>query len=304
MTIDGVLDNAVTRGVDGVLLSVVRDNDEVENYSAGESSRASREPMPVDAVFKMASVSKLYIAVAVIQLVESGELTLGDTIAERLPELAGRIENSEVITLRLLLQHRSGVPDFDSQFGFSWRDSHPDLQTVLDYALDLPADFPPNARYEYSNTNYLLLGLIMDRVLGYSHHVHIQNFILGPLALNDTWHLLEQADKSRLVRGYWDGSDTTDQDYVVPGGSMLGTGEDIARFLHALATGELLEPEAQAVYEEVYWLEHSGWLPGYQTIARYEPLLDATIVLHVNTTGGGSEQVLSDTYDRVFSLLR
>ena len=109
---------------------------------------------------------------------------------------------------------------------------------------------------------------------------------------------------SRLVRGYWDGRETTNTDYEVPGGSMLATAADIARFLDALARGKLLDPDAQSTYERVYWLEHSGWLPGYQTIARFEPALDVTVVLHINNTGGDSEAIIADTYDRVIDVLR
>ena len=175
---------------------------------------------------------------------------------------------------------------------------------MLEYALDLPADFAPDARYEYSNTNYLLVGKIMDAVLGYSHHQQIQDFILDPLGLRDTYHLLEQVDSSQLVNGYADGRNTTQRDYVVPGGSMLATGDDIAVFLDALSRGKLFDAEAQATYESVYWLAHSGWLPGYQTIARFEAGLDMTIVLHVNNTGGDSEAILADTYDSVLEVLR
>ena len=303
-SIDDALRRAVDRGVDGIVLTVLHADGSLDAFAAGRSNQSTGEPMPVDAIYKMASVSKLYIAVAVVQLVQQGNLALGDSVAMHLPELADRIENSDVVTLRLLLQHRSGVPDFDSQPGFSWRNSHTDPDRVLGYALDKAADFPPDARYEYSNTNYLLLGMIMDRVLGYSHHVHIQNFILDPLGLDETWHLLEEVVSPRLARGYWDGDDTTRRDYVIPGGSMLATGEDIARFLDALARGQLLDPDGQAMYEQVYWLYHSGWLPGYQTIARYERVPGVTVVLHVNTTGGSSEQVISDTYDTLLAILR
>lgn len=302
-SVDEALEQAVSSGVDGAILVVLSGDSPVQSFVAGRRER-SGDPMTIDTVFKMASVSKLYIAVAAIQLVHQGLISLDDSVASSLPALASRIENSDAISLRLLLQHRSGVPDFDSQAGFSWRSSHPDVQVVLGYALDLPADFAPDSRYEYSNTNYLLAAMMLDAALGYSHHTHIQNFILDPLGLVDTWHVLGEVDPALLASGYWDGADMKTQEYAVPGGSMLATAADIARFLHALARGDLLDPAAQADYESVYWLNHSGWLPGYQTIARYEAALDATLVLHVNTTGGASETVLSRTYDQVVALLR
>ena len=295
---------AVNRGVYGVNLTVLHDDGQIDTHVAGRRNRDSGEAMTPRSVFKMASVSKLYVAVAAIQLVEQGLLRLDDTIVLHLPDLSDRIENADVITLRQLLQHRSGVPDFDSQVGFSWRTSHTDNARVLSYALDLPADFPPGSRYQYSNTNYLLAAMMLDAALGYSHRVQIQDHILSPLGLTDTFHLLNEAAAAELVSGYWDRVDTTTRDYVVPGGSMLATGEDIARFLSALATGALFTPAAQQTYRSVYWYEHSGWLPGYQTIARYESALRATVVLHINNTGGLSEEILAETYDEVVARLR
>jgi CubicO group peptidase (beta-lactamase class C family) len=303
-TLQEALDLGVARGADGMILAVRYRDGSTESYAAGVRDRASGAAMEPRLQFKIASVSKLFIAAAATQVFHQGLLSLNDSLAQQLPALAPRIENAAEINLRHLLRHRSGVPDFDSQAGFSWHSAHTDVPRVLEYALDKPADFPPDERYEYSNTNYLLLGMVLDEVLGYSHHQHIQNFILDPLGLSDTVQLLEDADAARLASGYWDGVDTTRLDYAVPGGSMVSTAADVAAFLHALAGGRLLSPAEQATYNSVYWLQHSGWLPGYQTIANYEAIPGASVVLHLNNTGGSSEQVLSDTYEQVLSILR
>lgn len=303
-TLQGVLDEGVNRGVDGLVLAVLDSNGSLELYTAGIQDRSSQAVMDSQSLFKVASISKLFIAAATTQIIHRGLLSLEDTLAQHLPKLAPSIENSGVITVRNLLQHRSGVPDFDSQAGFSWHNAHTDIVQVLGYALGHAADFPPNARYEYSNTNYLLLAMILDKVLGYSHHRHIQDFILHPLGLADTYHILAEADPARLISGYWDGVNTTQRDYVVPGGSMISTAADVATFLDALARGMLLNSQEQATYEAVYWLKHSGWLPGYQTIANYESIPDVSIVLHLNNTGSPSEGVISDTYNGILEILR
>ncbi len=302
-SLQGALNNAVNRGVDGLMLTVLKPGN-TESYAAGTASRASGEPMDTNGLFKIASVSKLFLAVAVVQAQEQGLLALDDSLSQHLPDLADRIANSDQITLRHMIQHRSGIPDFDSQFGFSWENAHTDTERVLNYALDLPADFAPDSRFEYSNTNYLLLGLVLDSALNYSHHDFIQAEILDPLALRDTYHLQTALGTLPLVRGYWNDVDTTNRLYLIAGGAMVSTPRDVAVFLDALARSELLSDAAQAIYEDVYWLEHSGWVPGYQTIARYESRSNATVVLHMNTTGGNSEEVLSETYDRIISILR
>lgn len=298
-----VVERNQRRGVDGIIVTVLDADGEPRSYSAGTGSRASGAAMDPGSPFKIASVSKLFIATAAVQVIHQGLLSLDDSLASQLPELSSRIANAGTITVRQLLQHRSGVPDFDSQPGFSWQDAHTDLDTVLGYALDLPADFPPDARYEYSNTNYLLLGRILDTVLGYSHHQYIQSAILDPLGLRDTFHLQREVPEP-MIRGYWDDVDTTNREYDVPGGSMVSTSADVARFIKALARGELLDAAAQATYEAVYWYQHSGWVPGYQTIAGYESFPGVTIVVQVNNTGGVSEAVIGDTYDDVLEILR
>jgi len=303
-TLQEALDHGIDQGVDALFLHISRADGSSVSAAAGVQDSNNATPADPAALFKIASVSKMFVAAAAAQLSHQGIVGLDDTLAMWLPEIAARIENSQSITLTNMLQHRSGIPDFDSHKGFSWDSSHSDIDQVLEHALDLPADFAPDARYEYSNTNYLLIAKVLDKALGYSHRVHIQNFILDPLGMTDTYHQLSEIDVDRLVRGYWDGRDKTLQDYTVPGGSMISTAADVAVFLRALAGGDLLSAEEQATYTSLYWYSHSGWLPGYQSIANYEDSIDAVVVLFLNNTGGNSENIISATYDSVLSVLR
>ncbi len=304
MTIQEAIDNGVNKGVDGIFIYVDQASESPVTTSAGIQDRRSSEPAVPESLFKIASVSKLFIAVTVTKLIHQNILRQDDTLAMWLPTLVGRISNTNIITLRNMLQHRSGIPDFDSQRGFSWQLPQTDIDQTLEYALDLPADFVPDARYEYSNTNYLLLAKVIDSALGYSHRTHIQDFILMPLGMTDTYSLLAEIDSDLMVRGYWEDKDRTEQDYVIPGGSMISTVKDTAVFLRSLATGSLMSVEERRLYTSLYFLRHSGWLPGYQSIARYEPDIDTVIVLFVNNTGDDSEIVIESTYNTVLSILR
>jgi D-alanyl-D-alanine carboxypeptidase len=102
-------------------------------------------------------------------LVKEKRLSFDKTLADYLPELKGRIENAEEITLKMMIQHRSGIPNFTDNPAF-WENEEENGKNALDFALDLPASFKPDKGYEYSNTNYLLLRRIMDDVLGYNHN--------------------------------------------------------------------------------------------------------------------------------------
>ena len=304
-SVKDALDYAVEQGVDGIWVYVDEGDGGVSTETAGIANQTTRTPANVDAQFKIASISKLFIAVSASKLAAQGTLRLDDTLAVWLPALATRIENSDTITLRNLLQHRSGVPDFDSQPGFSWQNAHTDNNQLLEFALDKPADFQPDARYEYSNTNYLLLGMIFDVALGYSHHDFVQSTILSPLNMLATYSLQSQTDTSLLARGYWDGVDQTEKEYVAPGGSMVSTIQDTGVFMRALATGVLLSSDERAIYTSLFDnYAHSGWLPGYQSIARHNAATDTVIVQFVNTTGGNSEAVSAEVYDLIAEYLR
>lgn len=300
-SIDDILSDVESGPIDGVFVAIEQDG-VMQSFAAGIQNKTTSEPAEAESLFKIASISKLFIAVAATKLVSQNGLQMEDTLATWLPSLADKIDNAEQITIRQMLAHRSGVPDFDSQAGFSWQNAHTSLENTLEFALGLPADFAPNARFEYSNTNYLLIGMILDKALGFSHHRFIQDEILTPLAMFDTSLLLEEAEVERLAHGYWGGRDRISQDYVIPGGSMVSTTEDIATFMRALNTGDLLSPDERQIYP--YFFNHSGWVPGYQSFAEYQSDIDAVIILFANTTGDGSENAAADAMERIRQFLR
>lgn len=150
----------------------------------------------------------------------------------------------------------------------------------------------------------MLLAKVLDKALGYSHQAFITENILTPLAMHDTYLVYSDIEPSRLAKGYWGGIERSAQDYVIPGGSMISTVKDIAIFIRALNTGSLLSVEERNVYASVYWFNHSGWLPGYQSVANYHSDMDAVVIQFINTTGGSSESTASSTYEKILRLLR
>ena len=281
------LENAVGNKFDGIIVYVDQDEDS-EYYSAGWKNRENKIPADPYSLFKIASISKLYIAAATSKIIYEGSLSLDKRLAEYLPDLDGRIENAEIITLRMMLQHRSGIPNFtDEEYGYPWGEPPMSTWKTLELVLDMPADFKPDKKYEYSNTNYLLIGEILDRTLGYSHHQYIKEEILIPLELNDTYSLLSEINLDDLTSGYhigWD-MDVKQNNYIIPGGSMIATIKDVGVFLRALIDGSLLNKQEQEIYSSIYKYEHTGLLPGYQSIARYNEDIDAVVILFINTSG-------------------
>jgi D-alanyl-D-alanine carboxypeptidase len=188
------------------------------------------------------------------------------------------------------MQHRSGIPDWIKSPKFSWGNPPTDVNKILELVLDEPATFKPDSRYEYSNTNYLLIGKILDKTLGYGHQQYIKNEILTPLGLTHTFGLLSEVDASKVCSGYdshYD-KDVKMLDFVSPGCSMVATAQDVGIFLRALNDGSLLNKDEQAIYSSIYKYEHTGLLPGYQSIARYHKDIDAVVIQFVNTSGGNA----------------
>jgi CubicO group peptidase (beta-lactamase class C family) len=304
-TVQEQVNEAIGHGFDGMIVYVDQDGKPPELYAAGWHDRKNKTPAYPQALFKIASISKLYVAVASSKLVKDGRLSLDKTITDYLPELEGRIENADKITLRLMVQHRSGIPNFTDTPGY-WEDISRGNRETLELVLDEPADFEPNEKYRYSNTNYLLIGEILDKTLGYSHHQYIKKEILIPLELNDTYSLLSKVDLDDVMSGYYVGynDDILYNDFINPAGSMVATAEDTGIFLRALNDGSVFDEGEEEIYSSIYVYEHTGLLPGYSSIARYYKDIDAVVIQFVNTGGGYTWNLSEIAYNRIVKIVK
>ncbi|MEM8862483.1 MAG: serine hydrolase domain-containing protein, partial [Chloroflexota bacterium] len=167
-TVQEQVDDAIGHGLDGIIVYVDEAGEPPAFYTAGYNNREDQIPADPHSLFKIASIDKLYVAASIAKLAADGRLSLDDTLADHFPELVGRIENAETITMRHMVQHRSGIPNFTDAPGY-WENPPSSPEAALEGALDLPANFAPDAEYGYSNTNYFLLGELIEKVVGYSH---------------------------------------------------------------------------------------------------------------------------------------
>ena len=284
-TIQEQLDEAIGYGFDGMIVYVNHGGRPPEFYAAGWHDRKNKIPANPKALFKIASISKLYVAVAVAKLANDKQLPLDKTLADYFPALVGRIENADKITLRMMVQHRSGIPDFTRTAGY-WEAPPKSNRENLELVMDKPADFEPNKKYGYSNTNFLLIGEIIDETLGYSHHQYIKREILIPLGLNNTYSLLSEVNIDDVMSGYYVGydGDLKYNDFINPAGSMVATASDVGKFLRALNDGSVFNEGEQEIYSSIYIYGHTGLLPGYQSFAKYYKDIDTVVIQFNNTT--------------------
>jgi CubicO group peptidase (beta-lactamase class C family) len=302
-TVQEQLNEGIDYGFDGMIVYVDQAGKPAEFYAAGWHDRKKKIPAYPQALFKIASITKLYVAVATTKLVKEGRLSLDKTLAEYFPELADRIEYSDKITLRMMLQHRSGIPNYVDHPDY-WINPPKNRQETLNYALDLPADFKPGKDYGYSNTNYMLIEDLIDKTLGYPHQQYIKEEILNPLGLKHTFGSLHDVDINDVMSGYYVG---VDEDFKTQyTGLMLATAEDVGKFLRALNDGSVFNEGEQEIYSSVYKYEHTGLLVGYQSIAKYFKDIDTVVIQFNNTTNfdGYDWNLAEIIYSRVVKIVR
>jgi CubicO group peptidase (beta-lactamase class C family) len=301
-TVQEQVDEAIGHGFDGMIVYVDQAGKPPAFYTGGWKDRENKIPADPKSLFKIASISKLYVAVAITKLAKDKRLSLDETLADYFSELVGRIENAEKITLRSMVQHRSGIPNFTDNPAY-WENEQENGKKALEFALDLPASFEPDEGYEYSNTNYLLLRQIIKKVTGYGHEQYIKEEILIPLGLKNTFFSLIEVNLDDVMSGYYVG---IDKDFKTNENGMLATAEDVGIFLRALNDGSIFEEGEKEIYSSIYEYEHGGLVPGYQSLAEYHEDIDTVVVQFINTTDfEGYEWNLSEiVINRIVKILR
>jgi CubicO group peptidase (beta-lactamase class C family) len=198
----------------------------------------------------------MFTAVAILQLVEQGALSLDAKVADVLPEYPNP-QVAQTVTIHQLLTHTSGLGDWSESERFP--DLHDQIRGVEDYLplfVDTPVEFEPGARFRYSNSGYIVLGLIIEQVTGQSYYDYVQTNIFEPSGMADTAAYELDASVPDLAVGYTklaiDGSELDeiiDYHFAMPtrggpSGGGFSTVEDLLRFRNALLAHWLLSPES------------------------------------------------------------
>jgi D-alanyl-D-alanine carboxypeptidase len=302
-TVQGVVNEGPRLGFQGIVVYVGQAGSNPKFYAAGWKNTEKKIPADPHALFKIASIGKLYVAAAITKLVYDNKLSLDGTLADYFPELVGHVQYAKQITLRMMVQHRSGIPNLTSTPNF-WTNPPKSYKDALHRILDQSADFKPGEKYAYSNTNYLLISELIKRVSGKSSFQYIKEKILKPLGLKHTFGSIHDVNMDDLMSGYYVGVDHDIKSVYY--GSMVATAEDVGKFVMALNKGTLLNPKEQAIYSSIYKYSHTGLIPGYQSIAKYFKDLDVVVVQFTNTTDfeGYNWNLSEIIYNRMIKILR
>jgi D-alanyl-D-alanine carboxypeptidase len=244
----------VAAGVPGAIL-LTRVANHTVRITAGVADIARKTPMNARDHYKIASITKTYTATVVLQLVAEGKLHLNDNVEHWLP---GLVPNGGKITLRQLLNHTSGIPDFeaDPRYLKPYLSGHLDYywapRKLVELAVSHPPLFPPGqtTHTSYSNTNYVLAGLIVEAATGKSIGSELRSRIFRPLHLDETSYPTKPGLQRPYAHGYLvlGQPPATDVSGLSPSlspasGAIVSTADDVADFYRALLSGRLLRPD-------------------------------------------------------------
>lgn len=268
-----LLDSAVTLArLPGIAVEV-RTGHQTWYGSAGMADTAAHRPRHPEDRFRIGSITKTFVATVMLQLAAENELDLDEPIGKRLPGLVrGNGHDGDAVTVRQLLNHTSGIFNYTlDQQALNQHDRHPP-ELLVQIAVAHPPHFAPGTSWAYSNTNYILAGLIIEQVTGRPLAEEIDHRISRPLQLPATY--LPSGDDptihGRHVRHYTrlniSGADAETHDATEfdpslfwAAGAMISTTGDLARFLQALLGGQLLPPALQ--HEMFATVPTTNWIP-------------------------------------------
>jgi D-alanyl-D-alanine carboxypeptidase len=316
----------------GATLGVVLPNGESFDLAVGFSDRENKTPMKATDRMPAGSVGKTFAAATALQLIKEGKINLDDKVEKYLggEQWFPRLPNAKDITVRQLMNHTSGLVRYEFKEQFT-KDltTNPDKvwkpAELVSYLLDEKAPFEAGKGWDYSDTNYIVLGMIIEKVTGRKFYDEANRRLLKPLKLTDT---IPQ-DGPRLkgvVQGYagpnnpFGGTDamlvngkfTVNPQFEWTGGGYVSTAHDLARWAKMFYEGKAFSPDLlpQVVdgvaapmlgRESKYGLGaiirktsigtsygHSGFFPGYMTDMMYFPEQKIAVAVQVNTSVGRS----------------
>ncbi len=255
--------------IPGIVAYIKKDGQAPLIAAAGVSDLESGQTLKDTDQFRIYSITKSFTALVTLQLIEEGVLSFDDTVDKWLPEpVVGGVPNSEQMTIRQLLSHSSGVYDYTSSEMesmppfFAQLLSSPEAlthwytpQELIDFSTQFPPYFAPGKGATYSNTGYVMLGLIIEAATGNNIEDEIHTRIIEPLGLSSTY-LETPETPPNYVTGYQlmeDGEllnlSGSNNSFGWAAGGIISNIHDLGRFADALFSGELLQPES---YKEMY----------------------------------------------------
>jgi CubicO group peptidase (beta-lactamase class C family) len=262
-------------------------------------------PNDTNSVFQIGSLTKSFTAAVILKLQEQGKLSVDDKLARFFPQVRG----ADRITIKELLNHTSGLYNYTDDIGpeDSAIVSHPVTQKMaMDIFADKPLLFEPGTMFSYCNSDYYLLGMIIEKLAGTSYDQAVRKLIFGPLGMSHSGFDFINLKDTNKTSGYvsisantYTNSTQWDSTVTYAAGAIYSTTSDLYKWGRALAEKKILSPASWDLaltpglgkYGYGWWIDsvfnrrciyHSGGLPGFMSYFIYYPADDVTIILLTN----------------------
>lgn len=276
-------------------------------------------------VFRLGSITKQFTAVAILQLQEQGKLKIQDPISKYLPEYP----QGDKIEIRHLLTHMSGIPNITQFSNISQIQRHPSTpEEVMAYFKDLPLEFEPGSDCKYSNSGYIVLGAILEKVAKMPYEKYVQDHFFSPLGMKASYFDHNQSIIPHRAAGYGVGAHGEkvnaafiDMSFPHGAGSLASTVEDLYRWDRALKEGRLLSKEStQKLFEiqasseknhiaygygffvdsEKHTIGHAGSIEGFRAASYRHLDDDVTLILLSNQESTKAVALEQELYSLLF----
>lgn len=305
-------------------VAVSKNEEIIYKKSVGFADIEDRIKATENSKYRIGSISKSFTAVLILKAVEQKKIDLNQTIDKWFPMIA----NSNIITVKHLLSHRSGIHNFTNDIDYLNYNTQPKTEKeMIEIITKGGSDFQPDSAAEYSNSNFVLLTYVLEKTLNKSYSELLQEFIVKPIGLNNTYVFEKINTGNNECKSYkfvssW--IEETETDYTIPlgAGAITSTPIDLTKFADALFGGKLLTPESLEIMKTIkdgYGIGlfkipfynsvgygHTGGIDGFSSVFSHFPDDKISYALTSNGTNFNNNEisiaVLSAVYNRPYEI--
>ncbi len=313
----------------GISILIAKMGQVIYKKAFGSANIELNTPMQPDMVFRIGSITKQFTAVAILQLVEQGKISLQDSVQKYIKDFPSK---GATITIENLLTHTSGIVDFTSKDDpdpfIERRDFTPEF--LINYFKNDPLRFKPGTKYEYSNSNYVLLGYIIQMVSGENYHQYMADNVIKRAGLTHTLYAEENTIVPNRVQGYTrDNGFFQNCEYQTLSlgfgcGDLLSNTEDLLKWNQAVIAGKLISEAslkkafspyklANGTYSSYGYgwfidttygspcIHHEGQTSGFIALEKYFPKEDIYVAIMTNVKTADDKTDFSDNRFKLFA---
>lgn len=306
--IDAIVQDYIDLDIFSGVILVMDEGNNVYHKAFGLADRDTRTPNTVNTLFDIGSMNKTFTSIVIHQLAIEGKLQLTDKLVDYVKGF--KDPNVNKITINHLLNHESGFGDYHTPNYFDLPIKQRELQAIVERAKSTELNFEPGTENDYSNLGYVILGAVIEKVIGKSYFEAVRERIVKPLGLKNTYVNNFEGLESRTAKGYLYSplgaleENESSQDPPNPDGGFLSTTEDIFKFYNSYYKGSILFSEQEKA--QIPMFQHieqiptgqatgaAGGFPGFNTALYYVPSKDLMAIVFANMDEPVAELIGSD----------